>query len=87
MKRNKRLKRKASMISASIIVVLSVLFAQQENDVYIMAKKIYTSDNGRVVANGGILIKDGKIVKVEERARPPKKARVVDFSDSVIMQA
>ncbi len=73
------------MISAGVILALSVLFAQKESDVYIIAKKIYTSDNGRVITSGGILIRDGKIIKVEERARPPKNTQVVDFSDAVLV--
>ena len=67
------------------ILAFSFLFAQQDGSVYIQAKKIYTSDGGIVIINGGILIKDGKIVKVDKKAKPPKSAQVVDFSDSVII--
>jgi imidazolonepropionase-like amidohydrolase len=85
MKRNKLLKRTAMMISTGVILAFSILFAQQDGQIYIIAKKIYTSDNGRVVTNGGILIKGGEIVKVEAKARPPKNIPLVDFSDAVIV--
>jgi imidazolonepropionase-like amidohydrolase len=65
--------------------VFSVLFAQQDGSVYIKAKKIYTSDGGRIITNGGMLIQDGKIVRVDEKIRPPKSAQVVDFSEYTII--
>jgi imidazolonepropionase-like amidohydrolase len=88
MKRNKRksIRRDAVVILClSAILVYSVLFAQQDGPVYIKAKKIYTSDNGRIVTGGGILIQGGKIVKVGERVKPPKNAQVVDFSENIVI--
>ena len=86
MKRNNHFRR-ATAISLSLcaILVFSVLFAQQDGPVYIKAKKIYTSDGGRIITNGGILIRDGKIVKVDEKVKPPKNAQVVDFSENTII--
>ncbi len=85
MKKNRRSRRKAVMISAGWILAACVLYSQQDSLIFITAKKIYTSDSGRVITNGGMVIKDGKIVKVEERARPLKNARVLDFSDEIIV--
>ncbi|UCE41225.1 MAG: amidohydrolase family protein [Candidatus Aminicenantes bacterium] len=88
MKRNKHnpIRRATAMFCCmSAILMCSVLFAQQEGPVYIKAKKIYTSDGGRIITSGGILIRDGKIVKVDERIKPPKDARVVDFSENTII--
>lgn len=86
MKRNNRFRR-ATAISLSLcaILVFSALFAQQDGPVYIKAKKIYTSDGGRIITNGGILIQDGKIVKVDKKVKPPKNAQVVDFSENTII--
>lgn len=88
MKRNKRnsIRRAAAvLILVCAVPVLPALFAQQGGPIYIKAKKIYTSDEGRIVANGGILVKDGKIVKVDEKIKPPKNAQVVDFSNNIII--
>jgi imidazolonepropionase-like amidohydrolase len=66
--------------------VVVELFAQQgESPIYIKAKKIYTSENGRIVTNGGILVQDGKIAKVDEKVKPPKNVRVIDFSENTII--
>jgi imidazolonepropionase-like amidohydrolase len=35
--------------------------------------------------DGGILVQDGKIVKVDEKIKPPKNARMVDFSENIII--
>jgi len=88
MKRSKRNSfRRAAMgfIFACAILAFSVLFAQQDGPVYIQAKKIYTSDGGIILANGGFLVKDGKIVRVDRNAKPPKNAQVVDFSKNIII--
>jgi len=88
MKKNKRnsIRRATAMFFCfCVILVCTVLFAQQDGPVYIKAKKIYTSDGGRIITNGGILIQDGKIVKVDGKIRPPKYAQVVDFSDNTII--
>ena len=67
------------------ILVFPELYAQQDSPIYIKAKKIYTGDGGRIVTHGGILILDGKIVKVDEKARPPKNTRIIDFSENTII--
>jgi imidazolonepropionase-like amidohydrolase len=61
------------------------VYAQPDETIYIKAKKIYTSDDGRIIANGGILIKEGKIIKLDEKAKPPREASVTDFSDKIII--
>ena len=71
---------KAVFFCLSAILVCCVLFAQQDGPIYIKAKKIYTSDSGRILTNGGILVQDGKIVRVDEKIKPPKNAKMVDFS-------
>ena len=86
MKRNRHIKRGPVVFLCScLILALPALFAQQEGPIYIKARKIYTSDEGRIVSNGGILVGEGKIVRVDEKIKPPKNAQVVDFSDSVII--
>lgn len=86
MKRNKRIRRATALFFCyCAILAFSMLFAQQDGSVYIKAKKIYTSDGGRIITNGGILIRNGKIVKVDEKVKPPKNARVVDFSENTII--
>jgi imidazolonepropionase-like amidohydrolase len=86
MKRNKRIW-PAHVVFVSICAVLAftMLDAQPDELIYIKAKKIYTSDSGLVIANGGILIKEGKIIKVDKKTKPPKTARVIDFSDKIII--
>ena len=86
MKKNNRFSRVTAIsLSLCAILLFSVLFAQQDGPVYIKAKKIYTSDDGRIITNGGILIRDGIIVKVDERVKPPKNVRVIDFSGNTII--
>jgi imidazolonepropionase-like amidohydrolase len=86
MKKNRRTGlASAAVIAAGVILASSILFSQQESAVYVRVGKIYTSDNGRVVAGGGILIKDGKFVKVDEKAKPPKNAQVIDLSDQTVI--
>lgn len=86
MKRNKRIRRAAPVFFCfCTILVFTGLFAQQDGPVYIKARKIYTSDGGRIITNGGLLIQDGKIVKVDKKVRPPKNAQVVDFSENTII--
>lgn len=60
-------------------------YAQSGETIYIKAKKIYTSDDGRIITDGGILIREGKIAKLDEKARPPKEAIVIDLSDRMII--
>ena len=72
-------------IYACMILAVPALFGQQDSPVYIKAKKIYTSDGGRIVENGGIFVKDGKIVRVDDKIRPPKDTRMVDFSENIII--
>jgi imidazolonepropionase-like amidohydrolase len=86
MKRNKRVVRETmGFVLACAILSFAMLFAKQDGPVYIQAKKIYTCDNGIIHTNGGILVKNGKIVKVDKKARPPKNARLVDFAEDVII--
>jgi imidazolonepropionase-like amidohydrolase len=61
------------------------VYAQPDETIYIKAKKIYTSDDGRIIINGGILIKEGKITKLDEKAKPPREAFVIDLSDKIII--
>lgn len=86
MKRNRRIWT-AHVVFVSICTILAFtsLDAQPDESIYIRAKKIYTSDSGLVIVNGGILIKEGKIVKVDKKNKPPKTARVIDFSDKIII--
>jgi imidazolonepropionase-like amidohydrolase len=86
MKKNKHFGHRAiASVCAAAILVLSLVFAQQNDEIYIKAKKIYTSDSGRIIANGGILVKNGIIVRVDTKIKPPKNARVDDFSDKIII--
>ena len=88
MKKDKRLStRRATPTLCCVCAILAFLqlSAQQDSPIYIKAKKIYTGDDGRIVTNGGILILDGKIVKVDEKARPPKNARIIDFTENTII--
>jgi imidazolonepropionase-like amidohydrolase len=62
-----------------------VLFSRQNDFILIKAKKIYTSDAGRIFMNGSLLVRDGKIVKVGEKIKPPKNARLVDLSENIII--
>lgn len=61
------------------------VYAQPDETIYIKAKKIYTSDDGRIITNGGILIKEGKITKLDEKPKPPRETFVIDFSDKIII--
>jgi imidazolonepropionase-like amidohydrolase len=84
--RNHSIRRaKTVFFCLGLILSFSVLFAQQESPVYIKAKKIFTSDGGRIIMDGAVLVQDGKIVRVDEKVRPPKNTRVVDYSENVII--
>lgn len=66
-------------------IVCGFLVAQSKKLVYIKAKRIYTCDQNQVIDNGGILIKGGKILKIDKKAKPPKDAEVIDLTDQVII--
>ncbi len=86
MRKNKHFGHRAiACIFASAILALSLVFAQQNDIIYIKAKKIYTSDSGRIISNGGILVKNGMIARVDTKIKPPKNVRVDDFSDDIIV--
>ncbi len=72
-----------ALVYAALASTMS--YAQAGETIYIKAKKIYTSDDGRIITNGGILIREGKIAKLDEKAKSPKEAFVIDFSDYIII--
>lgn len=86
MKKNKCLRQAACLfICACLIPVLPALSGQEDGSIYIKAKKIYTSDSGRIVTGGGILVEGGKIIRVDPKARPPKNVRELDFTKNIII--
>ncbi len=86
MKKNKRWWQAACLfLCACMIPVLPGLHGRQDDPVYIKAKKIYTSDGGRIIMGGGILVENGRIVRVDEKSRPPKNVRELDFAESIIV--
>jgi imidazolonepropionase-like amidohydrolase len=86
MKNNKCLRQAACLfICAFLIPAFPALFGQEDGSIYIKAKKIYTSDGGRIVTGGGILVEGGKITRVDAKARPPKNVKELDFTKNIII--
>jgi imidazolonepropionase-like amidohydrolase len=80
----------AILIRAFFLFLLSLSLAgglsfSAEKAVYVKAKKIYSCDKSGILDNGGLLIEGGKIIRVDKKPRPPENARVIDFSDKIIV--
>ncbi len=86
MKKNRRFRSAVPALAAACaIAAVSMIQAQPDETVYVKAGTIFTSDKGRVISGGGILVRGNKIAEVQEKFRPPKGVRIVDLSDATII--
>jgi len=86
MKKNRRFRAAVPALAAACaIAAVSMIQAQPDETVFIKAGTIFTSDKGRVISGGGILVRGKKIAEVQEKVKPPKGARIVDLGDSIII--
>ncbi len=59
--------------------------APSDNPVYILSRRIYAGDQHAYIENGGMLIRDGRIVRLDKKAKPPKDARIIDTREKTII--
>lgn len=59
--------------------------AQPGQDVAIQAGRIYLVEDGAVIENGTVLVRDGRIVAVGEDVSIPRGVRVVDYGPDAVL--
>jgi imidazolonepropionase-like amidohydrolase len=69
------------------LVLLSggVSAAPSDEPIYVLSRRIYAGDRHAVIENGGMLIRDGRIVRLDKKAKPPKDARIIDARERTII--
>ncbi len=66
-------------------VALLAPVAQSAQDVAIQAGRIYLVEDGAVIENGTVLVRDGRIVAVGDDVSIPRGVRVVDYGPDAVL--
>lgn len=69
------------------LVLLSggVSAAPSDDPIYVLSRRIYAGDRHAYIENGGMLIRDGRIVRLDKKTKPPKDARIIDARERTII--
>ena len=73
------------LILAVGILAAGIRAASPEDLIYVRARKLYIGRPLGYIENGGMLVRDGLIVRLDKKPRAPRGVRTIDFHDRTII--